>query len=276
LGKRESTQASSADPVVRGDGEQRPHGDGPDLRDRRKQDDRRARPTSMRSTLLGLSRRRAGRRAGERDGIYVDRFHRSDVLLVLAVFTLNIMDAGFTMAWLQRGGSEGNPLMARLLDLGHTAFLIEKCFVVGVWLLVLLVHKNFRVARIGLRALLVIYGLLFAYHVALVTSGVDPRKGPVPITITLESGLVVSPYLEEPGASEEVREERGNRGLDAQTASPQADALQSRINEPREFMIRPAVLGPDGKHYVALDSARAIDGGTRMGDEGVGAGDQSR
>ena len=35
------------------------------------------------------------------------------------------------------------------LDIGPGAFLVQKCFVVGAWLLLLLVHKNFRFARIG-------------------------------------------------------------------------------------------------------------------------------
>lgn len=272
--KQESTGTSSAGAAAHASGEEAPCKGRSGFHNRRKSLDRRASPTSIWSSLLGMSRRREGRRADERDGIYVDRFQRSDVVLVLAVFTLNIMDAGFTMSWLQRGGSEGNPLMAQLLAWGDAAFLIEKCFVVGVWLLILLVHKNFRVARIGLRVLLLVYGTLFVYHIALVASGVDPRDGPVAITITLGSTKLTLPHLRTEAASEEARQESWNRGLDSQAAGAQAQALQPRIGKPPELMVRPAVLGPDGKHYIAFDSARTVDGGARMRDESVRTGDQ--
>jgi hypothetical protein len=106
----------------------------------------------------------AGRRAGEQGDVYVDRFGREDVLLVLGIFGLNIFDAFCTLIWLQRGGSEGNPLMDLAIQAGNSVFLFQKCVVAGLWLLVLLVHKNFRIARIGLWVLLGVYGTLAAYH----------------------------------------------------------------------------------------------------------------
>ena len=86
------------------------------------------------------------------------------LLLVLGIFFLNIFDAFCTLIWLQRGGSEGNPLMDLAIQAGDSVFLFQKCIVAGLWLLVLLVHKNFRIARIGLWVLLVVYGVLAAYH----------------------------------------------------------------------------------------------------------------
>lgn len=132
--------------------------------DRRLATDRRARPTRFWDSLTGRRRRVAGRRRGEDGEVYVDRFGRGDVMLVLAIFFLNIFDAFCTLIWLQRGGTEGNPIMDLAIQAGDSVFLFQKCFVAGLWLLVLLVHKNFRIARIGLWVLLVVYGALAGYH----------------------------------------------------------------------------------------------------------------
>jgi len=100
-------------------------------------------------------------------------------MLVLGIFALNIFDAFCTLVWLQRGGSEGNPLMDLAIQAGDSVFLFQKCFVAGLWLLVLLVHKNFRIARIGLWVLLAVYGVLAGYH-AFLTLFADPT-GPNPL-----------------------------------------------------------------------------------------------
>ena len=136
--------------------------------DRRSGLDRRAQPTRFWDSLLGRRQRIAGRRSGEQGDVYVDRFGRGDVMLVLAIFALNIFDALATLVWLQRGGSEGNPLMDLAIQAGNSVFLFQKCIVAGLWLLVLLVHKNFRIARIGLWVLLGVYGTLALYHMFLV------------------------------------------------------------------------------------------------------------
>ncbi len=135
--------------------------------DRRRTPDRRHRPTRLQDTLAGPRRRRHGRRRADRHRLYVDRYHRSDVALVLAIFALNLLDALFTLQVLGRGAVERNPLMARLLEAGQTTFLVEKCFVVGFWLVLLIVHKNFRMARIGLWVLLLAYAALFGWHLLL-------------------------------------------------------------------------------------------------------------
>jgi len=136
--------------------------------DRRSEDDRRSRPTRFWDSLRGHRRRAAGRRLNEEGDVYVDRFSGGDVLLVLAIFGLNIFDAFCTLVWLRRGGSEGNPLMDLAIQAGDSVFLFQKCIIAGLWLLVLLVHKNFRIARIGLWILLGVYGTLAAYHGLLV------------------------------------------------------------------------------------------------------------
>jgi hypothetical protein len=151
------------------------HGEWPGV-ERRRSPDRRDAPTSPWSAFFGLRRRKAGRRAGERSRIYVDRFTGRDVLLVIAILLFNVFDSFFTLIWLQRGGAEGNPVMEWVLERGIGLFLVEKSLLVGGWLLVLVVHKNFRFAWIGLWSLAGVYGLLILYHLSLIASGIDPRQ----------------------------------------------------------------------------------------------------
>lgn len=135
--------------------------------ERRRASDRRARPTRPWDALLGRHRRARGRRAGEHQNLYVDAYRPADVLLVASILVLNVLDALFTLLHLQRGGSEANPLMEMLLELGHDTFVIEKTLFVGVWLVLLAVHKNFRVGRAGLWLLLCLYGGVLVRHLAL-------------------------------------------------------------------------------------------------------------
>lgn len=104
----------------------------------------------------------------------MDRYSKQDVGLLFAIFLLNIADAFMTMRWLHRGGREANPVMDFFLDLGPVAFLAQKCLVVGFWLILLLVHKNFRFAKIGLYASLAVYAGLLIVHFSIVALGVEP------------------------------------------------------------------------------------------------------
>lgn len=139
----------------------------------RRRIDRRSRPTTPWKDLFSPLRRARGRRAGDQRG-YVDRYSKQDVALLFAIFLLNIADAFMTMLWLHRGGGEANPVMAFFLDIGPIAFLAQKCLVVGFWLILLLVHKNFRFAKIGLHASLAVYALLLILHFAIVALGIEP------------------------------------------------------------------------------------------------------
>ncbi len=145
---------------------------------RLREGDRRVRPTRFFDSLKGYRRRAKGRRRSERHNTYVDHYGLEDLLLVVGILTLNIADAFFTLHWTGRGGSEGNPLMEWLLEYGVWAFLLQKCLFVGVWLLLLVVHKNFRIARVGLWTLLALYSILLVYHLFLYFFGVPTPPGP--------------------------------------------------------------------------------------------------
>ncbi len=146
--------------------------------ERRQREDRRLEPTRSWHSLLGFHRRRRGRRLGERDNIYVDSYTRHDVALMLGVFVLNILDAFFTLRWLGMGGSEGNPLMDALIRTSDMIFVLQKCLVVGLWLLILVIHKNFRIARVGLWVGLILYAGILFYHFFL--QGIGPAPMPHP------------------------------------------------------------------------------------------------
>lgn len=145
---------------------------GPPNPDRRRAD-RRNRPTRPWQDIFSPLRRARGRRESDRIG-YVDRYSKQDVGLLLAIFLLNVADAFMTMLWLHRGGREANPVMDFFLDFGPAAFLAQKCLVVGFWLILLLVHKNFRFAKIGLYASLAVYSLLAIVHFGIIAFDVEP------------------------------------------------------------------------------------------------------
>jgi hypothetical protein len=148
----------------------------PGERSRRHEPDRRDQPTGPLDSLRGWRGRQFARRAGEGDKTYVDRYDASDLAMLVSILVLNVLDAFFTLRWLQIGGREANPLMNWLLEFGDLAFLVQKCLVVGLWLIVLTVHKNFRIAQIGLWSLLVLYTAILLYHLFLQAGlGANPR-----------------------------------------------------------------------------------------------------
>jgi len=140
--------------------------------------------------MLTPRRRASGRRESDRSG-YVDRYTRYDVWLLLSVFLLNVGDAAFTMRWLSRGGREANPVMDFFLDIGPGAFLAQKCLVVGFWLLLLLVHKNFRFARVGLYASLAVYAVLMLVHFGIIAFGVEPPPRTIDDAATAEPPAII-------------------------------------------------------------------------------------
>lgn len=129
--------------------------------------DRRSRPTPMLSkySLFG------GRRAGERrdgvcmEGLYVDRYPASLFLLAMALFALNLLDAIYTLMQVSSGAVEMNPLARGLLGMGPHIFILTKTLVVGLVLVFICMHTNFRRARFVLGFGLGVYTLVAAYHV---------------------------------------------------------------------------------------------------------------
>ena len=83
----------------------------------------------------------------------------------LLLFALNFLDAVLTIYWVRNGfATEGNQLMAGLLDIGDAPFLTVKVAVGAVAAIVLWRWRNLRLAKIGLIFTLVVYGALMGVH----------------------------------------------------------------------------------------------------------------
>jgi len=147
--------------------------------DRRIGDDRRDSPTKSWDSLFGFHRRERGRRTGESENIYVDAYSKHDVALTVSILVLNILDAFFTLRWIDMGGGEGNPLMNVLIETSDLMFILQKCLVVGLWIVILMIHKNFRIARFGLWGALILYAGILLYHFSLQSAGVPPSGLPL-------------------------------------------------------------------------------------------------
>ena len=130
--------------------------------------DRRTQPTPRlsRYALLG-GRRGSVRRADEREGSFVDRYGLGVVLAIGWTALMNAGDSVFTLVHLQSGGIELNPVADSLLQTGRLGFVALKALLMTAALLVLAVHKNFSLARVGLWIAAGSYTLLNLYHLSL-------------------------------------------------------------------------------------------------------------
>ena len=82
------------------------------------------------------------------------------------LFSLNLLDAILTIVWVRNGiATEGNQLMARLLDSGDFTFLAAKIAIGTIAALVLLRWGNRKLARYGLTVALAVYISLMGIHV---------------------------------------------------------------------------------------------------------------
>ena len=81
------------------------------------------------------------------------------------LFALNLLDAVLTIYWVRNGfASEGNQLMAGLLDIGDLPFLAVKIAVGAVAAFVLWRWRNLRLAKYGLVLALGVYVALMGIH----------------------------------------------------------------------------------------------------------------
>jgi hypothetical protein len=130
--------------------------------------DRRRAPTRRfsRYSLWG-GRRKGPRRAGESEGTFVDVYGGRLFLLVMWIALMNVGDSFFTLVHLQAGGVELNPVARVLLTTGRWNFVFVKSILIGLALIVLAVHKNFHLSRVGLWTAAGTYTCLVAYHLLL-------------------------------------------------------------------------------------------------------------
>lgn len=130
--------------------------------------DRRKRPTPRlsRYTFFG-GRRRGARRQGEEVGTFVDQYSNGVWLVMVWIALMNAGDSFFTLYHLQSGGIELNPVAAAMLGCGRTGFVCMKSLLISVPLIVLCLHKNFPLARLGIWTAAGAYTTLLGYHILL-------------------------------------------------------------------------------------------------------------
>lgn len=81
------------------------------------------------------------------------------------LFALNLLDAVLTIVWVRSGvATESNQLMASLLDIGDTPFLLVKIAIGLTAAIVLSRWGNRRIARYGLTIALAVYIGLMGVH----------------------------------------------------------------------------------------------------------------
>ncbi len=82
------------------------------------------------------------------------------------LFALNLLDALLTIVWVRSGvATEGNHLMARLLEMGDFTFLGAKVVVGAIAALVLFHWGNLKLAQYGLAVALAVYLGLMGVHI---------------------------------------------------------------------------------------------------------------
>ncbi len=85
----------------------------------------------------------------------------------LLLFVLNWLDAQLTIIWIRSGiATEGNGLMARLLDAGNTPFLLTKLSVGAFVAYALYRWSHLPLARRGMQFVLGLYLTLMLVHAA--------------------------------------------------------------------------------------------------------------
>lgn len=135
--------------------------------DRRQGGDRRARPTSPLSRFTMFGRRIRGRRRGEAQNVYVDRYTKHEWTLALGILFMSLTDLVLTLQYLDRGGEEANPIMRWALEGGQDSFTTWKIALTLAGAVFLLVHARFRKVRTALQMLFGMYVILLGYHAVL-------------------------------------------------------------------------------------------------------------
>ena len=132
----------------------------------RRQIDRRrqATPRLSRYSFVG-GRRRGARRAGEDVHAFVDQYGQRMWALLAWVALMNACDSFFTLLHLQDGAIELNPVAGWMLSTGRVGFVLLKSILITLPLVVLCLHKNFPLARVGLWLAAAVYTALVAYHI---------------------------------------------------------------------------------------------------------------
>lgn len=135
----------------------------------------RRRQNSLRTAVCSLYRnRRTSVRRIDDDAVnvYVDRHEPWLAYMVLGAMLLSATDAFFTLALLQHGSYEMNPVMDFFIQKDAMLFFIVKFSMTAACIVFVIMHKNFRFLRVfkGYHVLLTsfaLYSLLICYELTM-------------------------------------------------------------------------------------------------------------
>jgi hypothetical protein len=114
--------------------------------------------------LVGNGNRRTIRRQEDRGHIFlVDHYSAGLFLAIVGILFLCIIDAILTLFLLNHGAHEINPLMAYLLNIGPSAFIIPKYAITMVATFCLFMFRGVVVRKLNLSTHTVLYLLAWVY-----------------------------------------------------------------------------------------------------------------
>ena len=145
--------------------------------ERRDSSERRSPPTFPPQFSSQRRRHSKGRRKTDPGG-YVDIYDRGSWALAAAVMGLSFLDAVLTVVQIRRGVvREANPLMGEVLKWGGIyVFFSLKTAMTAFPLAIIILHKEWALARYMARVCLLFYVLILIYHLFLVD-----RHGLLPV-----------------------------------------------------------------------------------------------
>lgn len=95
-------------------------------------------------------------------------------LVVVALVLLNLLDAVFTLAWVEWGvAEEANLLLEDILSRSAVAFVVVKMSLVSLGVLLLWRLREQKLAVFGLGLSLLAYNALLLYHFSIVAAAVE-------------------------------------------------------------------------------------------------------
>ena len=96
-------------------------------------------------------------------------------LLILLIFVLSLLDAVFTLVWIDAGlAVEANPILSRLLEYGKFSFISTKILMTGIGCAFLFWAKSkSKAARFAIWTIFIIYCVVTGYHLVGVLHSMD-------------------------------------------------------------------------------------------------------
>lgn len=103
-----------------------------------------------------------GRRTGDATNAYVDHYEPHLLLIAAAIVLCSNFDAAMTLHLISNGAVELNVAMAMLIETDVRHFVYAKIALTCLSVVLLVIHKNFRVFG-TLRVMHLLYGILAGY-----------------------------------------------------------------------------------------------------------------